>query len=292
MKRLIALGLMLVMVSATTYAGAFALNGLEYDGKYDYSSVLWDGNFGQMANDWPRIFASGRRVFVNEATKERTVGDVAEQSGRAVVFYPYVLALYHYVDLSEETQSVITPFGIRSVTVKADEVIEEKYWLSEGKNKDARKVALEKIVFLPDEDLALFKISDNAEINHPKFIVGRSDELMVGHIIFLLGSPQLLGPSVRRGIVAGFGSHWDKEQWEAITGKNEISLESAVILSIGAMPGDSGSPVVALRDGRLELVGLLEATLGQAISFMIAIDAAIQKILEKTGIDLRKISER
>jgi S1-C subfamily serine protease len=61
--------------------------------------------------------------------------------------------------------------------------------------------------------------------------------------------------------------------------------ENAFMISNGVNPGDSGTPVIAIRDGQYELVGLSQGifTNAQNLSWAIKINPIIRKLNEGMG---------
>ena len=66
------------------------------------------------------------------------------------------------------------------------------------------------------------------------------------------------------------------------------NAEKYFTTSIPTSPGDSGGPIVALRDGNIELVGLMESvsTKNSCISFAVGIDAIMERIKDEGLTDL------
>ena len=64
-----------------------------------------------------------------------------------------------------------------------------------------------------------------------------------------------------------------------------------VAFSQSFLPGDSGSPVIALRDGKPELVGLVNAQVAEIFTTMIPVDVVVNRIKELTGINIRQWAE-
>jgi len=255
-----------------------------YDGQYDFSSFLFRGGFDGQASDWPRIYGFGRAFSVDPDTKEEKILGDSKRSGRILVIPPYILVPHHIVDLWTISVPIMTPFGPQRMEKKADVVKDEDYWLLT--EKDGLKIPLKKIIFLPEDDLALFETPSDIFIKSPSLPLGRSSELEVGHTIFILGSPGLLGSFVRYGIISS--THVIFPQ--LIIQDLRISVwlvESLIAISISAQSGDSGSIVVALRDGKPETVGIVNIAFN-GLGTMVAIDRAIEKIKETTGIDLRE----
>jgi len=66
-------------------------------------------------------------------------------------------------------------------------------------------------------------------------------------------------------------------------------FENAFMISNGVNPGDSGTPVIAIRDGQYELVGLSQGifTNAQNLSWAIKINPIINKLKQRK----EKVSE-
>lgn len=282
MRRAIGLCLLFLIVG-TPYVYAHPRLLELKDGKYDFSYALFKGGLEDIAWDWPRVFASGKPATIDKETQKRNEFEQKTTEGRAIIIHPYVLTLLHYVDL----RTVRGVMGPVTFEFTADEVIDEEYWLSQNKDLDT-KIPLQKIIFLPESDLALFKMPENVTVSRPLFDFGRSRELRVGNVVFLLGSPGLVTPAVRSGIISGFGYQIDPR---IFTFPSIWDVQDLIFISTGIVGGDSGSPVVALRDGRPELVGMVSSTFFN-MGIMIAIDRALEKIKNSTRIDLRAVNEK
>lgn len=256
------------------------------DGRYDFSPFLFRGGFDGEDSDWPRIFANGRPFTIDPDTKEEKVSGTSKGTGRAIVIFPYVLTLNHIIDLKKIRTVVMAPFAPQLIEEKADGAKEEEYWLSREEN--GLKIPLKKIVLLDKDDLALFEMPLDYSINN-SLILGRSGELEVGHWLFILGSPGLLGSFVREGIVSSIHVKFPISMAQQLH-ISEWLTESLIVFSRPAEPGDSGSIVVALRDGKPEIVGIVNIRWDN-LGAMVAIDRVIERIKEITGIDLRQQNE-
>lgn len=259
-----------------------------YDGEYDYATTLFRGDLEKIFSDWPRIWGSGRPVVVNKETGERTVLDVSFIRGRAHVIPPYVFTNRHIV----KNYLSSARFGVGK---EPDEMQDEEYWLEidpQGSWISLKKIALSET----EDDLAVFEMVEASgnytTIPAPPFIIGRSDELKIGHVVFVAGSPAMHGFALRQGVVSGFGRTFS-EGHKLPFG---LKLKDVVIFSAPITTGDSGSPVIALRDGRPELVGIVASYLwyDNVANFgvMIPIDLVVEKIKKLTGIDLREVNEK
>jgi len=281
-------GLFIAINSLISPTRAFA-SPPQPNGQYDYSAALFNGGLEEISSDWPRIFASATPYLNKKDSEEKVNLKPVFKTGRVILFPPYALALHHVVDVQVFEDTYLTPFGPGTISTKADGVLEEKYWLQENKNS-SKKIPLEKILFLEKYDLALFLMPPDShkEISYPVFKIGSSKELKLGNFIYLLGSPRLIGVNIRSGIISALDKHFDMEALSVLPGEVDKWVHGMTIgLSVPAMGGDSGSPIVALRDGKPELVGLLNMSIAPNFSTMLSIDEVIEKIKEVSGIDLR-----
>ena len=100
-------------------------------------------------------------------------------------------------------------------------------------------------------DLALMELPEGITATSFPGKLGDSDDLYVGNFIYLVGNPALGGLNVRQGIVSAL---------QAPAGVSEVNsvAEHTFMISNGLVSGDSGTPVVAIRDGKYEIVGLAQ----------------------------------
>lgn len=257
----------------------------ESDGQYDFSYILFRGGLESYGYDWPRIIASGKPIVINKQNSEETALPLRRNEGRVIVIFPYVLVPYHIVDLLSYPQTIMTPMGSRIIVHRADKVREEEYWFQE--RPASEKISLRPVIFLPESELALFTLAPGDGEHLFQFTLGLSRQLRLGHKIFILGSPGLLGSFIREGIIANLHVTFPKNDVDRM-GVGEWLMRSSIGISSAVLPGDSGSPVIALRDGNPELVGIVNINLFERLGIMIGIDRVLEKIQEATGIDLRK----
>ena len=96
--------------------------------------------------------------------------------------------------------------------------------------------------------------NDLAVINFPygtalEFKWGDSDDLRVGNLVSVAGTPLATTKMLRKGTVGSENSN-------PLFGMDDID-DAEIFLSWGMlMPGDSGTPVYAFRDGEPEIVGM------------------------------------
>jgi len=148
--------------------------------------------------------------------------------------------------------------------------------------------------FLDDEGLVPLKIlsSDTLDIGIAygaksrlklrklPCVVGNSDELQEGHALIYTRTPWMAATLMDRAIVSRLSAI---EEWTKYLTIAPGTLDLHFILSEAIERGDSGDPVFALRDGRLELVGLLKGT-GPTASLAIKINPAMEEITRLMGI--------
>jgi hypothetical protein len=186
----------------------------------------------------------------------------------------YILSVAHF--LNNPTHSLDTPFGSIPIPIEIKE--RKVFILISDREFELREI---KIDF--EQDWALFEMLEELKGKYPSFKIGKSDELKPGHFVYFIGYPFDNGILLRSGIIET--TFFDlKELGPA------ISKDDAFALSGGVYPGDSGGPVFALRDGKLELVGILRSTrLYTNIGHGFKIGPVLEKIKASTGIvDLTK----
>ncbi|MBI2624890.1 MAG: trypsin-like peptidase domain-containing protein [Candidatus Nealsonbacteria bacterium] len=115
-----------------------------------------------------------------------------------------------------------------------------------------------KPIFLdPAHDVAIFEA--------PKLIkgglkIGSSQELREGLFAMVIGFPTGSGTMVRDGIIANVKA-LDVVSDFTKTFAPALSKEDMSMLSYVSVSGDSGSPVLASRDGKLEVVGFIQGNI-------------------------------
>lgn len=118
------------------------------------------------------------------------------------------------------------------VVADADEI---KVMLSDGRNARATIAGLD-----PETDLAVLKI-DITDL--PSIVIGDSEHLRVGDVVFAIGNPFGVGQTVTQGIVSATG----RNKLGISTFENFIQTDAAI------NPGNSGG---ALINARGELIGI------------------------------------
>jgi S1-C subfamily serine protease len=179
----------------------------------------------------------------------------------------YILTVSHVAYVPNYT--VFTPFGPMAMD-HYKRMSAETYLILNGK-----KVPLRIVYNDPNVDVALLKAPDNVELPTFKHELGDSDDLKIGNYVYLFGNPLNQGRNVREGTVTSLMAPQQISQVDAIA-------ENTFMISNGLIPGDSGTPVIALRDGRYEIVGLAQGvfTTNNKLGWVIRINVVKELLKE------------
>lgn len=128
---------------------------------------------------------------------------------------------------------------------------------------------LEKIVGDEATDFMILKVAEDAPGANPyKLGIGDSDKIAVGNAAYLVGNSYGFGINAREGIISQIGFN-----------PGQKSFDEDFAISCGGNTGDSGGPVFALMDGKLELVGVMVTVVPRANDLAYA--RSINTILKK-----------
>lgn len=215
---------------------------LRPDGRYDNHSYMVDSSKMELS----RIASSIVKLITRttfEAPDGTRMQNELEGSG-VVVAGRFILTVEHVVTV--HSLKIQTPVGILEPPVK--KIDEETYLRWNGEDHILKAMYRNK-----DDDIALFELPVDVDPPSYPYKVGNSDDLELGNYIYVVGNPMNLGVNVREGIVSALQA---PDQISYINAKGE----NAFMVSNGLVPGDSGTPVIAIRDGNFELVGLSQGT--------------------------------
>lgn len=127
------------------------------------------------------------------------------------------------------------------------------------------------------EDISLFK----SDITRHSIPFGDSDQLKYGTYIVIIGYSRTLMINIKDGIVSipVIKNEFDKFS------QTENVMKNTIMVTAPMNPGDSGSPVIAFREGRPEIVGIAAMILvrHQGMNLILKsnyVQEAISKILE------------
>lgn len=281
------------LVSAHQKNTAQLLRVLGVDGRYDFNNNLvreWDLN---------KFFNYGVKVktlVISEIPEElRELNPDSDQANSvvkvvkspAIVVGRYVLAASHTSDakvLSRKTVNIMTPIGVLQKIFEF-KVLEYNTALLLA---DGSELSLKKLYDNKEKDFILFEIANNIKAPGFPFEIGKSSELRVGHFLYINGQPSLPFNVARPGFVTALSTVPN------IDGDHSHEME----ISQSSDSGDSGSPLIAFRDGKPELIGIYLGWWGDndngknTRSRALKIDTAVSEIKEKLGLDLRDIQNK
>jgi len=190
----------------------------------------------------------------------------------------YVLTASHAVSVDKAVRRLRTPFGIMEIIF--DKKKSQSVYLMQGKEK------IELKVLMREGEAALLELPFGVDIPALSYGFGKSGDLEIGDAIYVLGYP--LGSAqvnVRKGFVTDVRALYfpDFMGGEYKQVKEEYPPEDFFMIKDGVVPGDSGGPILAIRDGKRELVGLTSAVAldfsGQLLNFCYVLHS--DKILDK-----------
>jgi S1-C subfamily serine protease len=184
---------------------------------------------------------------IETVTRFTFEGDVhtTRGAGLATALDKHTLLTARHVVRADSFRA-LTPFGAVDVPLLESAKVEEKSFIIE---EDGTRVVAERIYSGDKRDFAILRT--NRELTPFPFSIGNSDELQVGNVAFLLGNFQT-GFSVRMGNVTQL-------KFTTYGSKGEVANVNPDIFGISAptVEGDSGAPVLCVRDGQLELIGMV-----------------------------------
>ena len=151
----------------------------------------------------------------------------------------------------------------------------EKYYLRLKNNEIAVDVKMKAIYMDHKNDIALFELPKDVAVSSFPYPFGNSDDLRLGNFTYVVGFPRGLIVNAREGIVSALSAPEEVASIEAVA-------KNAFMISNGLNPGDSGTPVLAIRDGEYEFVGLAQGTIfgNQRLSWPIRINAIRDLLLK------------
>ena len=261
-----------VGASGCALKSASVMKNPEIDGKYDYSKQL----ISYAKQDYEKIRKSVyciknvttyeyRYKDPKDPEKEKIQRSEEAAWGTGFVYsqkngYYYLITNYHVANMPE-----YTPKGKK---VKAMWYIVDNIYDQNTKDD----IPLEYVGGKNDMDVAILKTKH--PLNVYPYAIGDSSELKEGHVVFVEGYP--LGET--KATVDGIVSNMNPRKFEMGGG---ITTNYDILLDVSVNPGNSGSPVFALRDGRFEWVGLVHASYyAEGMKLAIKINE-IKKFLKK-----------
>lgn len=225
------------------------------DGKYDNNNFMADpAGLSKIIDSTYQLKA----VVGFKMTQED--GRMQEETnwGSAVVIgNRYVLTCCHVISIDTVTVRFLGPLGPFSRRISPDEVGAEKIGKESAflVTRDGKKIELKELYRNEENDIAILELPEESanKISSFPYPIGNANELTVGNYVLIAGNPFSKGAHVRNGIISAAEMFRD-----AIP---KVKSENLFVFSIPIFPGDSGAPIIAVRDGVYELVGLAEGGL-------------------------------
>ncbi len=279
------------------------LETLGVDGKYDFNNVLISKDSIKKFFNY-QVYAKTDLLLKVPEELIRMGFNVPQEIKRsaespAIFVGKYVLMTSHTNDaeyFKKETAKFETPQGILEIRFEF-KVLDYKV---EVVLPDSKEVVLKEIYRDREKDFSLFEIPKNLSpkvaakvksLNFP-FVIGESTELEVGKFIYINGRPGFNSEVARPGFVTALFTATLTDE-EVKKDNNEFGISQST------EQGDSGSPIIAFRDGRPELIGIYLGWAGDfhdngknVRSRALKINVAVDDIKEKTGINLRELQRQ
>ncbi len=275
------------------------LRALGVDGKYDFNNNLirqWDLN--EFFNY--KVYVRTSVILevpekLRELISESAQSFVKVSEAPAMIIGRHVLMASHVSDaelFSRQTIGLMTPEGALGVTVNFKVLKYTVMLLAADKEYSLKELYRNK-----EKDFALFEMPALPGIpaapNFP-FEIGKSNELKIGHFLYLNGQPGIHSEVARPGFVTSLVS-------ASLGGAPEVNKDDNKFgLSQSVDQGDSGSSIIAFRDGRPELVGIIleyayktdRDNSRNIRASALKINVAVDEIKAKLGIDLRELQRQ
>lgn len=206
----------------------------------------------QSDGESPPLSSAGLSVFplLSEVTFDTGEGSptqaTVEGSG-TLLFSRFVLTVAHAVTLDRLEATVRTHRGEMKIPLDARRISETTYLLHAG-----RRLPLALLARKEDADIALFLLPEGVSLPTFPYPIGDSEALELGDHVALLESDMVAGVLFRPASVAGLRG----SAAVAALSRNE----GVFLFSMALTSGESGAPILAVRKGAYELVGLAQGT--------------------------------
>ncbi len=268
--------------------------GIDYKSALDniINSVKSNKALRQLLED-VEFFKKGEDYFVKRRIKGTAIG----------IFEDYLLTLDHIVNVKEAILKIplvdkkgsplIDEEGIMAVGLSVEEQ-SRRYNLVVGKErKSLRKIVSGKV------DAALLKLSNyklKESLSDLPYVFGDSDKLNIGNWVMIVGKPLQMDDNTRTGTVTNtYPLEGSKPKPFSRAEGFKLDAKDTFLISTPVIPGDSGSLVLASKDGNLEIVGFVDAVFPAAnMNFAIRSNNYLDVILPaiiKDNPDLAKTKE-
>lgn len=164
--------------------------------------------------------------------------------------FAYILTNHHVID-------GIVSLGALNLKVNIEKSIKIERESSEIYiQKSNSRYSLEEVISNEDLDIALLKVKDSDDFKAFPYRTGNSDDMESADFVYIIGSPLGIKDYVLDGNVSKL--YIEKKlnnPWQHQIIKDDKSF----MIDCEIQPGCSGAPVIAIRDGEYELVGIVNS---------------------------------
>jgi len=241
------------------------------DGLYDFGAFLVDGR----RMDLSRVMKSVGEIRTETSFKGGN-GEIIRHENHGTGFVlpgNLVITAAHVVMVDKFTQKIFTPLGIATVVISDQRMESESFLVEPG----GSRIPLTPLVISSADDVAVMRIPRGKEkIKVFPYGLGDSDDLRIGNMVYVVGRPMNQEVNIREGIVSGLKGN-------ALSRKIYENPDNLFMFSSGLAPGDSGAPIIAIRDGAYEIVGIAQGMISAEPQFGWGIRINVVKELIRTG---------
>lgn len=234
------------------------------DGKYDSSHIYMDSideTLAKVAKSVYRIETITTFKIGDQSSTLKIVGMGFSLDNKHILTAKHVTSIDSY--------QVLTPFGLMTFPLSAENKIEETTSLvfDDGSRNPVR-------VIYRDDELDFAVLETEEGVNPPVYSIGDSEDFQIVNVVIVPANFQT-GLNIRLGYV----TQLDFVQYGP---KGEVAKRSEHIFGVSAVvsEGDSGSPILFLRDGKIELGGLVNFIVlpARGLGYGLKINPIIEKL--------------
>ncbi len=230
------------------------------DGKYDSDAVCLEDSLEETFKSVYQL-----KVDVVAVTPAGAESTIASGAGTGLLLKGgYVLTAYHLGHVSSEK---LKEEGLPNLDPNA-KFLARLYLQAEN----GREYLLTDVVGNQKLDALISKAPKNMpKLHEYPYAIGNTNDLSVGNITYSMGNASDLGVGVAEGVVSQvtIDPRVKKEFGEKFRTSNPINR------------GDSGGPIFAVRDGKIELIGVMVAGINETES--LNYDVKINDIIKMAG---------
>lgn len=239
------------------------------DGKYDNSHIHVDSIDEVLS----RVIRSIYRIETSTKFKMEKGISTLKIAGMAFSFDEnHLLTAGHVTSI--DTYQVRTPFGLMSFSISPEDKIEETTCLVFD---DGSRVPVKVIYRDKEMDFAVLEMEK--EVIPPYYSIGNSDDFRIANLVILPANFQT-GLNIRIGYITQLDFIRYGPKGEVAEKNNNIFGISTVVSG-----GDSGAPILLLRDGKIELGGIVTFIVlpARGLGYGLKITPVIERLKSQRG---------